>query len=189
MVRTLRLAATLRWAATLFALIALVAVMLANSNGTRSAEKWPVPIPAQPVACCGSIVGHYADEHLESWNAAHSAVGILDIDDYFISDVLSNGTRVLYFNGGDYDTINSLTGGRFNADYIRIAYEKTPGNYVTVKSYGSTSGPQNTVSTSWHIPAQDPVTITDPSDTPAWRWTVCGFVGDDPYCSVDYGAI
>jgi hypothetical protein len=33
----------------LFALIALIAVMLANSNGSRSAEKWPVPIPAQPV--------------------------------------------------------------------------------------------------------------------------------------------
>lgn len=180
-----------RWLAALAALLALLVLMLTNSNGSANAEKWPVPIPAQPVAasCCGSIVGHYASEHMEAWNANADAEGILEIPDYFISDIRSDGTRVLYFNGGDYDTVNYVSGGRFNADYLRIAYEKTPGNYVTIKSYGSTSGPQNTVSVTWHIPTQDPVVITDPSATPAWRFTLCGFIGNDPYCDVDYGAI
>lgn len=170
----------------------LLAVMALSGGGSASAEKWPAPPkPVQLVSasCCGGLIGHYASEHLEAWNAADTAVGILDIEDYFISDTRSDGSRVLYFNGGDYDTINSLTGGHFNADYIRIAYEKTPGNYVTIKSYGSTTGPQNTVSTTWHFPAQDAVVITNPADTPAWRWTVCGFIGNDPFCDVDYGAI
>lgn len=167
--------------------ILLVALLGTASGGSASAEKWPSPLPAQPVSAVRAATYVEGAAELMTVEGASGRKAFVYIN--YNREVPGTGggdPRLIQWSSAEF-----WTDPGFKANRMDVRLETAPGVWKIIWHRGGDKDTWDDVPSSTSVGSLGDHYITNSSDTPKWQfrvWGVCaGTCGD--YYEEDFGNV